>query len=64
MKRFSDQLAGVNHLNAQNVVDKWINKDLFLKTILVDIRIANDDGFMHFYHEVGQNYENHNFYWY
>jgi len=64
IKRFSDQLAGVNHLNAQNIVDTWIDKDLFLKTILVDRRIANDDGFMHFYHEGGQNYENHNFYWY
>ena len=49
---------------ANEIVEDWIDKDLFLKTILVDRRIANDDGFMHFYHEGGVNYENHNYYWY
>ena len=62
--RFSDQLANVNHSEAKNIVENWIDKDLFLKTILVDRRIANDDGFLHFYHEGGENYENHNYYWY
>ena len=64
IKRFSDQLGSVNKSDANEIVKDWIDKDLFLKTILVDRRIANDDGFMHFYHEGGVNYENHNYYWY
>ena len=64
IKRFSDQLGSVNKSDANEIVEDWIDKDLFLKTILVDRRIANDDGFMHFYHEGGVNYENHNYYWY
>ena len=64
IKRFSDQLGSVNKSDANELVEDWIDKDLFLKTILVDRRIANDDGFMHFYHEGGVNYENHNYYWY
>ena len=64
IKRFSDQLGSVNKSDANEIVEDWIDKDLFLKTILVDRRIANDDGFMHFYHEGGLNYENHNYYWY
>ena len=30
----------------------------------MDRRIANDDGFLHFYLTENGNYENHNFYWY
>ena len=47
----------------KSVVENWIDKDIFLKTILVDRRIANDDGFMHFYHEGGNTYENHNYFY-
>ncbi len=64
IKKFSDQLGAVNHLDAKEIVENWIDKHTFLKTILVDRRIANDDGVLHFYHVGGQNYENHNYYWY
>ena len=64
IKTFSDQLGVLNNSEASNLVDNWIDKELFLKTILVDRRIANDDGFLHFYYQGPQNYENHNYYWY
>ena len=64
IKKFSDQLGNVNNPMASSVVNNWIENELFLKTILVDRSIANDDGFLHFYHEGGKNYENHNYYWY
>ena len=38
--------------------------DIFLKTLVVDRRIAHDDGFLHFYHQGGDVYESHNYYWY
>lgn len=64
IKSFSDQLGLINKSQAISIVDDWIDEDLFLKTIVVDRRIANDDGFLHFYHQEGQDYENHNYYWY
>tara|TARA_B100001989_G_scaffold69384_1_gene47150 strand:+ start:442 stop:1809 length:1368 start_codon:yes stop_codon:yes gene_type:complete len=64
IKSFSNLLSESNKDEVKSVVENWIDKDIFLKTILVDRRIANDDGFMHFYHEGGDTYENHNFYWY
>ena len=64
IKNFSDQLGGVNHFQSLDIVNDWIDKELFLKTILVDRRIANDDGFLHFYQKGLDNYENHNYYWY
>ena len=42
----------------------WIDKEIFLKTLVVDRRIANDDGFLHFYPQENGLYENHNYYWY
>ena len=35
-----------------------------MKTLVVDRRIANDDGFLHFYHQENEIFENHNYYWY
>ncbi len=32
--------------------------------MVVDRRIAHDDGFLHFYHQGGDVYESHNYYWY
>ena len=64
IKNFSDQLGIASNLDAKGIVESWIDKETFLKTILVDRRIANDDGALHFYHEGGENYENHNYYWY
>ncbi len=64
IKSFSNLLSESEKSEVKSVVENWIDKDIFLKTILVDRRIANDDGFMHFYHEGGNTYENHNYFWY
>lgn len=63
IKTFSDQLAAVNHSDAWTVVENWIDKESFLKMLVVDRRIAHDDGFLHFYSN-GENFENHNYYLY
>ena len=64
IKKFSDELADKDYSNSWNVVQNYIDKDIFLKTLVVDRRIANDDGFLHFYLSENGQYENHNFYWY
>ena len=38
--------------------------DQFLKNIVVDRRIANDDGFLHWYENDENYYSSHNYYWY
>ena len=60
----SEELAEIDYSDSWSVVQNYINKDIFLKTLVVDRRIANDDGFLHFYLTENGNYENHNFYWY
>ena len=40
-----------------------MDKESFLKMLVVDRRIAHDDGFLHFYSN-GENFENHNYYLY
>ena len=64
IKAFSNLLALADKNQIKSIVEEWIDTDLFLKTILVDRRIANDDGFMHFYHSGAEYYENHNLFWY
>ena len=64
IKKFSDELADKDYSNSWNVVQNYIDKDIFLKTLVVDRRIANDDGFLHFYLSENGQYDNHNFYWY
>ena len=64
MKRFSDLLGATDFYGSKAIVNQWINQDLFLKTLVVDRRIANDDGFLHFYHQENEIFENHNYYWY
>ena len=64
IKKFSDELADKDYSNSWNVVQNYIDKEIFLKTLVVDRRIANDDGFLHFYLSENGQYENHNFYWY
>ena len=64
MKRFSDLLGATDFYGSKTIVNQWINQDLFLKTLVVDRRIANDDGFLHFYHQENEIFENHNYYWY
>ena len=61
---FSKSLSENENEALKSIVDQWIDKDIFLRTLVVDRRIANDDGFMHFYHEYGNYYENHNYFWY
>ena len=62
--RFGNQLELSNENSINNIIGTWIDKELFLKTLVVDRRIANDDGFMHWYHDGGNFYSNHNYYWY
>jgi spore coat protein CotH len=64
IKSFSDQLAAVGNSEAWGVVENWMNKELFLKMLVVDTRIANDDGLRHFYPDEYGLYANHNYYWY
>ena len=64
IKKFSEELAEIDYSDSWSVVQSYIDKDIFLKTLVVDRRIANDDGFLHFYLTENGNYENHNFYWY
>ena len=61
---FSEALSETNNSATNELIDSWIDKDIFLKTLVVDRRIAHDDGFLHFYHQGGDIYESHNYYWY
>ena len=45
-------------------MSKWIDTEQFLRTIVVDRRIANDDGFLHWYCGGNGYCNNHNYYWY
>ena len=42
-------MAEIDYSDSWSVVQSYIDKDIFLKTLVVDRRIANDDGFLHFY---------------
>ena len=70
IKTFSDQLAAVGNNEAWNVVENWMDKELFLKMLVVDRRIRHDDGFLHFYSDDGyynsgvEGFDNHNYYLY
>ena len=64
IQNFSNQLSGIDNSDAWSIVENWIDKEIFLKTLVVDRRIANDDGFLHFYPQENGLYENHNYYWY
>ena len=50
---FSEALSETNNSATNELIDSWIDKDIFLKTLVVDRRIAHDDGFLHFYHQGG-----------
>ena len=58
------QIENVSETDLNALINSWIDKDLFLKTILVDRRIAHDDGFLHWYNDEDDTYSNHNYYWY
>ena len=61
IQNFSNQLSGIDNSDAWSIVENWIDKEIFLKTLVVDRRIANDDGFLHFYPQENGLYENHNY---
>ena len=62
--KFANEVTAADDSNINQVVDKWIDKEQFLRTIVVDRRIAHDDGFLHWY-AVGDIYaSNHNYFWY
>lgn len=63
IKSFSDQLADVVNNEAWSIVENWMDKELFFKMLVVDRRIAHDDGFLHFYGD-GETFDNHNYYLY
>jgi len=62
--KFGSEVENVSETDLNTVINSWIDRDLFLKTILVDRRIAHDDGFLHWYNDEDDNYSNHNYYWY
>ena len=61
---FGKEVQSANSENIHEVIDKWMDINTFLKTIIVDRRIAHDDGFLHWYQDEGNLYSSHNFYWY
>ena len=62
--KFGSEVENVSETDLNALINSWIDKDLFLKTILVDRRIAHDDGFLHWYNDEDDTYSNHNYYWY
>tara|TARA_B000000441_G_C21744047_1_gene356263 strand:- start:366 stop:1739 length:1374 start_codon:yes stop_codon:yes gene_type:complete len=64
MKNFGIEVETASDNEIHSVVSKWIDTEQFLKTLVVDRRIANDDGFLHWYCGESGSCHNHNYYWY
>ena len=62
--KFGTEVQNASGENIHQIVDNWMDIDQFLKNIVVDRRIANDDGFLHWYQNDGNYYSSHNYYWY
>lgn len=62
--RFANEIDSSDELSINQVIDKWIDKDQFIKTIVVDRRISHDDGFLHWYGSPVSSFTNHNYFWY
>jgi len=62
--RFANEVSSADESILNQVINKWIDKDQFLKTIVVDRRIVHDDGFLHWYGSPFSNFSNHNYFWY
>jgi len=64
MVKFAEQVSKSNGIDLYQIIDNWIDKEQFLKTIVVDRRIAHDDGFLHWYGSPNSSFTNHNYFWY
>jgi len=65
MRKFGIEVQNAINSNINIIISNWMDTKQFLRTIVVDRRIANDDGFLHWYCGEGGNYcESHNYYWY
>lgn len=62
IRQFAQELADSEPGTEIGVIDRWIDVDLFVRTMVVDRAIRNDDGALHWYCFDGCN--PHNFYWY
>ena len=61
---FANEIESSDELTINQVIDKWIDKNQFIKTIVVDRRISHDDGFLHWYGSPVSSFTNHNYFWY
>lgn len=65
MTAFVGELAAARVDQRAEVLDRWVDTDQLLRTLVVDRAIANDDGALHFYcFDDAQSCEPHNFFWY
>ncbi|MGK0276528.1 MAG: hypothetical protein ACI9N0_002922 [Ilumatobacter sp.] len=62
IRQFAEELADAEPGTEIDVIDRWIDVDLLVRTMVVDRAIRNDDGPLHWYCFDGCN--PHNFYWY
>ena len=62
IRQFAEELADAEPGTEIDVIDRWIDVDLLVRTMVVDRAIGNDDGALHWYCFDGCN--PHNFYWY
>lgn len=65
MTAFAAELAAAAPEDRADVIEKWSDVDLLLRTFVVDRAIKNDDGALHWYCIPGkEGCGPHNFYWY
>ena len=65
MRKFGIEIQNSTNSNINTIVSNWMDIKQFLRTIVVDRRIANDDGFLHWYcDDSGNKCDSHNYYWY
>lgn len=62
IRQFAQELADAEPGAEIEVIDRWIDLDLFVRTMVVDRAIRNDDGALHWY--CSDSCDPHNFYWY
>ena len=62
IRQFAQELADAEPGTEIDVIDRWVDVDLLVTTMVVDRAIRNDDGPLHWYCFDGCN--PHNFYWY
>lgn len=62
VRQFAQELAEAERGTEIAVIDRWMDVDLLVRTMVVDRAIRNDDGALHWYCFGGC--DPHNFYWY